>query len=51
VRRGLCPAIEIRGSEAPEIADPQSRRKAIAGVPQKCFSVNFHEGRSLFAVE
>jgi hypothetical protein len=47
----LCPAIEIRGSETPEIADPQSRQKAVAGAPLKCFWVNFHEVRSLFAVE
>jgi hypothetical protein len=47
----LQPAIEIRGSETPEIADPQSRHKAVAGVPLKCFWVNFYEGRSWIAVE
>jgi hypothetical protein len=51
VRCILQPALKIRSAETPEIADPQSRHKAVAGVPQKCFWVNFHEGRSLFAVE
>jgi hypothetical protein len=51
VRRGLCPAIEIRSSETPQFAYAQTGNEPDARVTLEGFGMHFYEGRSLHAVE
>ena len=51
VRRSLCPAKEIRGSEAPQFAYSQTGNEPGARVALEGLGMHFYEGRSLHAVE
>jgi hypothetical protein len=50
-RRGLCPAIEICGSEAPQFACAQTGNEPGARITLEGFGMHFYEGRGLFAAE
>jgi len=42
---------EIGSAKTPQLPQPETSDKAVAGVPLKGFGVDFHEGRSLLAVQ
>jgi hypothetical protein len=44
-------AIQIGGPKSPQLPQAQTSDKAVAGVPLKGFRMDFHEGRSLFAIQ